>query len=82
MKTLIDLLCSCWVYDIQVLSNPWVLFTVVPTMLYTTFMIFKWVVIMAPIWIPICLVIETLVRPERLMPPKELKAVNAKLENN
>ena len=39
-------------YDWSVLSNPWVLYPIVPALLYMLFFFFKWWVLLAPITIP------------------------------
>ena len=40
-------------YDWSWMSNPWVLYTVVPVILYGTFFFFKWVILLAPRTVPI-----------------------------
>ncbi len=40
-------------YDWSWMSNPWVLYTVIPVFLYLIFFFVKWVVLLAPITIPI-----------------------------
>jgi hypothetical protein len=40
-------------YDWSWMSNPWVLYTVIPVILYFIFFFFKWVVLLAPITVPI-----------------------------
>ena len=40
-------------YDWSWMSNPWVLYTVVPVVLYSVFFFFKWIILLAPITVPI-----------------------------
>ena len=40
-------------YDWGWMSNPWVLYTVIPAVLYCVFFFFKWVILLAPVTIPI-----------------------------
>ena len=42
-------------YDWGWMSNPWMLYTVIPVLLYFLFFILKWTVLLAPITIPIIL---------------------------
>ena len=39
-------------YDWSWMSNPWVLYTVIPVILYFIFFFFKWVVLLAPVTVP------------------------------
>lgn len=40
-------------YDWSWMSNPWVLYTIIPVILYSIFFFFKWIIILAPITVPI-----------------------------
>ena len=40
-------------YDWSVFSNPWILYTVIPAVLYLIFFLAKWYVLLAPITVPI-----------------------------
>tara|TARA_B100001123_G_scaffold305012_1_gene340711 strand:+ start:934 stop:1197 length:264 start_codon:yes stop_codon:yes gene_type:complete len=40
-------------YDWSVMSTPWILYTVLPVLGYLVFFIIKWVVLLAPITVPI-----------------------------
>lgn len=53
MNKLFEILIDLWVYDIQVLCNPWVLYPVIPALFYAFFMILKWVCISIPVWVPV-----------------------------
>ena len=39
-------------YDWSVMSNPWVLYPIIPVLAYIVFFFFKWFVLLAPITIP------------------------------
>jgi hypothetical protein len=56
MDRIIDMLVSQWLYDVSVLSQWWVIFTVFPAMIYFAFMIVKWTIITTPLWTPIVIV--------------------------
>ena len=45
-------------YDWDMFSTPWVLYTIVPALLYLCFFVLKWYVLLAPITIP-CTVLKT-----------------------
>jgi hypothetical protein len=40
-------------YDWSWMSNPWVFYTVIPVILYGVFFFFKWIILLAPITVPI-----------------------------
>lgn len=52
MERLIDVLVGQWVYDIKVLSQRWVILTIIPAMIYMVFMMLKWMILTCPVWIP------------------------------
>lgn len=60
MKRLTDLLIDLWIYDVEVLSSGWVLYTVVPAMFYMAFMMIKWGILTCPLWIPSILITHQL----------------------
>ena len=53
VKAYLDFLWQQFQYDWGWMSNPWVLYTVFPVCLYFIFFIFKWIVLLAPVTIPI-----------------------------
>ena len=56
METIEAYLAFLWTqfqYDWSVLSNPWVLYTVIPAIFYLVFFLIKWWVLLAPITVPI-----------------------------
>ena len=40
-------------YDWSWMSNPWVLYTVIPVVLYSIFFFVKWIILLAPVTVPI-----------------------------
>lgn len=65
MKAINEYLNFLWEqfqYDWSWMSNPWVLYTVFPELLYLIFFCIKWTVLLAPITIP-CMVLRWPVRP-------------------
>lgn len=64
MNQVIDMLVSQWLYDVSVLSTPWVLYTVVPALFYLMFMPFKWATLTLPAWLPVRLMVRGLYRKD------------------
>lgn len=60
MNKIIELLTSLYEYDVSWLSTPWMLWTVIPAFLYILFMLIKWTVLTMPLWIPVCIVLNSL----------------------
>lgn len=56
MDRILDMLADQWLYDVSVLSQGWMIFTIFPAMLYMVFMIFKWTILTMPVWIPFAVV--------------------------
>lgn len=56
MNRILDMLAYQWLYDVSVLSQGWMIFTIFPAMLYMVFMIFKWTILTMPVWIPFAVV--------------------------
>jgi hypothetical protein len=59
MYRIIDALINQWVYDIEVLSTPWVLWTIFPALFYALFMLVKWFFLTCPIWVPAAAIVQT-----------------------
>jgi hypothetical protein len=53
MDKIVEVLVNQWLYDISVLSDPWVLYTVAPAVFYSIFMVLKWAVLTIPVWVPL-----------------------------
>ena len=56
MEALNEYVAFLWTqfqYDWSVFSNPWILYTVIPAVMYLLFFILKWFVLLAPVTIPI-----------------------------
>jgi hypothetical protein len=51
MDRLLELLIEHWIYDIEIITTPWVWMTIVPALFYSIFMVFKWAIFLTPIWV-------------------------------
>ena len=59
METIIDTLTSLWLFDIWVFSQWWLYVPLlIPALVYLAFFFVKWVVITAPIWLPLLIIIK------------------------
>ena len=47
-----------WIYDIETLSEPWVIYTIFPAVSYAVFMLIKWFMLTCPIWMPFAAIIQ------------------------
>lgn len=57
MQVILDLLVQQYLFDVQVLSQPWMYYwLLIPAMVYVGFMGVKWAVLTMPIWIPLSLI--------------------------
>lgn len=52
----LDLLWNQFSFDVGVFSNPWILYTVVPAVLYFVFFLLKWMVLTVPVWMPFAII--------------------------
>ena len=56
-----DVLIDQWLWDIEVLSNPWMYIPLlIPAPLFVCFMLIKWVVLLGPVWITPYLILSAL----------------------
>jgi hypothetical protein len=44
-------------YDMEIMSKPWMIYTIIPIVGYFIFFLFKWAVLTTPIWMPFTLII-------------------------
>lgn len=58
MNKILDALAEQWLYDVSVLSQWWVILTVIPAMMYFVFMVLKWLILTLPVWLPSVIVIS------------------------
>jgi hypothetical protein len=59
MDRIFEILIQQYEYDVNAMSQPWMYWVLfIPILLYMTFFICKWVVLTAPVWIPIVLVVQ------------------------
>jgi hypothetical protein len=56
-------LLSFWLFDIWVFSQWWLYAPLlIPAFFYTIFFFIKWIVLTAPIWLPISLAVKGLIK--------------------
>jgi hypothetical protein len=53
MQRVIDLLIQCFEYDVAVFSQPWLYVLFFPALFYLAFFCLKWLVLTAPLWLPL-----------------------------
>jgi hypothetical protein len=52
MNAIFDLLIQQYLFDIEVLSQPWMYYwLLIPAQVYVIFMFIKWAVLTMPIWV-------------------------------
>lgn len=68
MERLTTALIDQWLFDISVLSSPWMLL-IVPLMFYLPFMLLKWLALTIPVWVPVAMLVG------RVWPNPEGKSV-------
>jgi hypothetical protein len=57
MQVILDLLVQQYLFDVEVLSQPWMYYwLLIPAMSYAGFMGIKWAVLTMPIWVPLSLI--------------------------
>ena len=54
----VNMLYSMFQYDIGILSQKWMIFTVVPAVFYMVFFFIKWVVLTTPLWMPLTIILS------------------------
>ena len=59
-------------YDWSVMSNPWILYTVIPEIAYFIFFLLKWYVLLIPITLPCSLLKGGDVKPQQLVNTGEM----------
>ena len=65
MNEILNTLIGLWKYDLHVFSQPWMYWSLlIPVSCYLVFFFVKWVVITAPLWLPVVIMSKgvTLVR--------------------
>jgi hypothetical protein len=55
----LNVLVQQWLWDVQQLSQPWMYWWFfMPAMFFTVFMVIKWMVLTAPLWAPIAILLR------------------------
>lgn len=62
MEAILDILVAQWMYDVEVMSQPWMYWCVFPIMFYLVFFFTKWIVLTAPVWLPLVMIVGSLRR--------------------
>jgi hypothetical protein len=63
LVTLATVLVDQWIWDVEVLSNPWMYYPLlIPVMFYVPFFFMKWMILTAPFWLPIYITIMAIRR--------------------
>lgn len=59
MNELLEVVIDLWKWDIAVFSQPWMYWLLcIPASVFLAFFFLKWVVITAPIWLPVVIIIK------------------------
>lgn len=60
MQRVIDELVNQWLFDVAVFSHWWLYAPLlIPAVCYLAFFLLKWMVLTAPVWFPIAIIIRT-----------------------
>jgi hypothetical protein len=55
----LEFLWSCFQYDIEVFSKAWIYYyLLIPAIGYFVFFILKWIVLTAPVWLPVTIIVR------------------------
>lgn len=57
MDRVLQALADQWLYDIETISQHWMLWTVIPASLYFAVMLVKWLIMLLPVWLPAVIII-------------------------
>lgn len=60
INTYFHSLLHMWQYDMEVFSQPWLYWYMVPALGYLLFYFIKWAVVTVPLWLPVTIVIGSL----------------------
>ena len=55
-----EILLGMFQYDMEIMSKPWMIYTIVPIVGYLVFFFVKWAVLTAPIWMPFTIILSAL----------------------
>jgi len=51
-----EILLGMFRYDVEIMSKPWMIYTIVPIVGYLVFFFIKWSVLTTPLWMPFAIV--------------------------
>ncbi len=59
LQSYLTILFGMFQYDIGILSQKWLIVTVVPAVFYLMFFFVKWAVLTTPIWLPLTIIFSS-----------------------
>lgn len=60
MDKVLDILYGFYIYDLEVFSQPWIYWTIIPAIVYLAFFVVKWTVLTLPVWFPIKILLDSI----------------------
>lgn len=75
----LEVLLSCFQYDVEVFSKPWLYAWLIPAAFYLAFFVVKWAILTLPFWIGPVIIIETARSVKHLIEPN---SKSSKLETS
>lgn len=60
MDKVLDILYGFYIYDLEVLSQQWIYWTIIPGIVYLIFFVLKWAVLTLPVWLPIKIILDSI----------------------
>lgn len=60
MDKVLDILYGFYIYDLEVFSQPWIYWTIIPAIVYLAFFVVKWAVLTLPVWFPIKILLDSI----------------------
>lgn len=75
LNEICQILLSCWKWDIWWYSQPWVYYPLfIPAVCYIPFMLIKWTLLTCPLWLPVTIIIKSIMLPFGMRRVKNAKA--------
>ena len=79
MNEYFDFLWQQFQYDWSVFTNPWILYPVIPAILYFIFFWCKWWILLVPITLPVSMLSKAIASTSASIDDKEVDKVREKL---
>jgi len=80
LEQVLDMLYGLYLFDIMIFSNIWLYIPLmIPFFFYLMFFMMKWAILIAPIWLPIKILLDSIFKEKKqyFVPPDNLE-VNIK----